>query len=204
MENLSVRENRYQAKSHPLPRTSPINGSRPQDYPRRRTSSRVPLHRVVLGEPYSRSGHPLLEAVMLPGRWGWHANTDRPPLDEAAADDEGDERFTSGCSGNEAPYRRLDSTPTSLRPQSLIAISLPATPSNHAAFSISSSAESRLPDRRREEVVFLQRGRERAERWRSAAGQRSTVPLDSIRRLIQRLVRPLPGGSGPNQLQPGP
>ena len=27
-----------------------------------------PLHRVVLGEPSIRSGHPLPEAVMLPGR----------------------------------------------------------------------------------------------------------------------------------------
>jgi hypothetical protein len=103
------------------------------------------------------------------GATGSHANADRPPLDEAAAVDEGDERFTSGGHANTAPYRHLDATPTSLRPESWFATSLPAAPSNHAAFSISSSAESRLPDRRKEEVVFLQRGRERAERQRSAA-----------------------------------
>jgi len=39
---------------------------------------------------------------------GSHANTGRSPLDEAAAVDEGDDRFTSGGPANTAPYRRFD------------------------------------------------------------------------------------------------
>ena len=107
-----------------------------------------------------------------------YANTDRPPLDEAASDDEGDERFASGGPANTAPYRRLDSTSTSLRPESWFAISLPATPTNPASISISSSAESRMPDRRGEEMGFLRRGRERAERPSSpAAMERSGIAV---------------------------
>ena len=47
-----------------------ISGSRQRDRPFRLASSRVPLHRVVLGEPSIRSGHPLPEVVNLPGRRG--------------------------------------------------------------------------------------------------------------------------------------
>ena len=94
---------------------------------------------------------------------GSHANTDRPPLEEAAAVDEGDHRFTSGGPANTARYRRLDSTPTSLRPESWFAISLPARPSNPAAISISIFSRVETARSRKRGDRFTPSGRENAQ-----------------------------------------
>jgi hypothetical protein len=97
---------------------------------------------------------------------GSHANTDRPPLDEVAAVDEGDDRFTSGGPANTACYRRLDSTPTSLRPESWFAISLPARPSNPAAISISIFSRVETARSRKRGDRFTPSGRENAQNAR--------------------------------------
>ena len=94
---------------------------------------------------------------------GSHANTDRPPLDEVATVDEGDDRFTSGGPANTACYRRLDSTPTSLRPESWFAISLPARPSNPAAISISIFSRVETARSRKRGDRFTPSGRENAQ-----------------------------------------
>jgi hypothetical protein len=139
-------------------RTVAISGSRRRDRPSRLASSRVPLHRVVLGEPSIRSGHQLPEAVMLPGRRGRTPTriarrlTRQRQLTRAMTDSHRATRPTrlaSGTSTQLQPFSsQSDDSPSRYQPG-------PATlPPSRSQ----SSAELRLPDRGRDKIGSLRRG----------------------------------------------
>jgi hypothetical protein len=147
-----------------------ISGSRQTDQLFRLASSRVPLHRVVLGEPSIRSGHPLPEGVMLPGRCGRTPTriarrlTRRRQLTRAMTDSHRAAQPTRLATGASTQLQLLSGlnpgSPSRYQPG-------PATlPPSRSR----SSAELRLPDHGREEIGILHRGREDAERLASRGG----------------------------------
>jgi hypothetical protein len=107
--------------------------------------------------------------------------------------DEGDDQFTSGGPANTACYRRLDSSPTSLRPESWFAISLPARPSNPAAISISIFSRVETARSRKRGDRFTPSGRENAQ---NAGGNRAAAKKFMISNPVRsaapvhRFVRP--------------
>jgi hypothetical protein len=122
-----------------------------------------PLHRVVLGEPSIRTGHPLPDSLMLPGRRGRTPTriarrlTRQRQLTRAMTDSHRaarPTRLTTGASTQlQLPSVRKPDSPSRCQPRPA---TLPPSPSR-------SSAELRLPDHGREEIGILRRGRERAE-----------------------------------------
>ena len=143
---------------HFLGRTVAISGSRQRDRPFRLASSRVPLHRVVLGEPSIRSGHPLPEVVNLPGRWG------RMPTRIARRLTRQRQwtRVMTDLHRAAQPTRLATGASTQLQ---LLSGLNPGSPSRYQPGPATlppsrsqSSAELRLPDRGREEIGSLRRG----------------------------------------------
>jgi hypothetical protein len=142
-----------------------------------------PLHRVVLGEPSIRTGHPLPDSLMLPGRRGRTPTriarrlTRQRQLTRAMTDSHRaarPTRLTTGASTQlQLPSVRKPDSPSRCQPRPA---TLPPSPSR-------SSAELRLPDHGREEIGILRRGRERAERLSSGRGASAPSAL-------QRMVMP--------------
>ena len=83
-------------------RTVAISGSRQTDQPFRLDSPRARCIALFWANlPFGRASTTF--ACKSTGALGSDANTDRPPLDEAAAVDEGDDRFTSGARPTRLP-----------------------------------------------------------------------------------------------------
>jgi hypothetical protein len=103
------------------------------------------------------------------GATGPHAIAARPPLEATRPIDEGDDGFTSGCPASTARFRRLDTASAPSASPRRLAIRPFAAKRSPASISISMASRVEVARLRKRTAGFLRRGRERAERWRSAA-----------------------------------